>query len=218
MDATAFDRFRAACERAIAALVAHRDAGPSIIGETPLLFQYRRVEPAPALPSWREKIQLRKAVVFETIRCDLPDVWTLLDIVESANPPDRTDDEYSDVTLPARDGWQVSLFYDCRELDYIDRITSPDGIVFSPWDWLDGAPGRQALMNWRGVGDRARLIAFRDEHPARVIDCTDLPGDRPVDEDERDGIVSGHIDLLGGYLDWEASVVRRTPVPAKDAA
>ncbi len=59
-----------------------------------------------------------------------------------------------------------------------------------------------------------RLLAFRDEYPARTIDCTDLQGDRAVDEGEREGIIFGHVDLLGGYLDWDASVVRRTPTEA----
>lgn len=162
--------------------------------------------------------EIEKAVAFEAIRGRLPDVWTLLDIVESANPPDYMDDEYSDVPLPARDGWQVSFFYDVGELDYIDRITSPDGVVCSPWDWPYGAPGGNTLRAWGSVGSRARLMALNKKRPVRTIDCTALGDDLQVTEDERDDILSGHIDLLGGYLDCDASVVRRTPVPAKEAA
>ncbi|MGE8128485.1 hypothetical protein ACQKQD_16040 [Methylobacterium sp. NPDC080182] len=211
------DRIRAAAERAIAAMQAHRDAGPSIMGETPLIT-FHNSPPEPARPSWREKTELDKAVAYEAIRGRLPDVWTLLDIVESANPPDYLEDEYSNVTFGARDGWSVTFFYDCGELDYIDNIITPDNLVIEPWEWPAGAPGRQVLMNWRSVGCQARLMAFRDEYPARTIDCTDLQGDLSVDEDEKDGITFGRIDLIGGYLDWDASVVRRTSVPAKEAA
>ncbi len=170
------DRIRAATERAIAAMKAHRDAGPSITGETPLLFHRVTPEPTPAGPTWREKTELDKAVASEAIRGRLPDVWTLLDIVESANPPGYLDDG-SDVTLQARDSWQVSFFYDVGDLDYIDRITTPEGLVFSPWDWPAGAPGRQVLMNWRGVGDREWLLAHED--PIRTIDCTALQATSP---------------------------------------
>ncbi len=41
-----------------------------------------------------EKTELQKAVAFEAIRGRLPDVWTLLEIVESANPPDYHDDPH----------------------------------------------------------------------------------------------------------------------------
>lgn len=212
------ERIRAAAERAIDALQAHRDAGSPIVGETPVLFQRVTPEPTPAGPTWRDKAELDKAIAFEAIRGRLPDVWTLLDIVESANPPDYLEDEYSTVTFAARDGWAVTIFYDCGELDYIDSIITPDNLAVGPWEWPHGAAGRQVLMNWRNVGDRARLLALRDEYPARTIDCTALQDGHNVDEDEKDGIMFGHIDLIGGYLDWDASVVRRTPVPAKEAA
>lgn len=165
----------------------------------------------------KEQTELEKAVAFEAIRDRLPDVWTLLDISESANPSEYSDND-PDLTLPARDGWSVSFFYDCGELDYIDHITTPDGLSTCPWDWPAGAPGQQDLMNWRSMGDRARLMAMRDRYPERIIDCTTLQGDLVVDEQERDKLVFGRIELLGGYLDWDASVVRRTPVPAKEAA
>lgn len=211
-------RLRAAAERAIAAIRARRDAGPSIMRETPLLFQRVTPEAMPVGPTWRDETQLEKAIAFETIRERLPDVWTLLDIVESANPPDYLDDEYSTVTFRARDGWSVTILYDCGELDYIDSIITPDNLSVGPWEWPDGAPGRQMLMNWRNVGDRNRLLELRSKHSVQTIDCTDLQGDLPLNGDERDDIVSGRIDLLGGYLDWDSSVVRRTPVPAKETA
>lgn len=170
--------------------------------------------------TWREKTELDKAVAYEAIRGRLPDVWTLLDIVESANPPDYHDDPGSpgspawhDITFAARDGWQVTIFYDGGELDYVTEIHAPDGLTIDPWDWPYGAPGCQMLINWRAVGDRARMMALREECSVQTIDCTALQGDRPVNEDERDGILFGRIDLLGGYLDSDPSVVRRTPVP-----
>lgn len=168
---------------------------------------------------WRETTELDKAIAFEAIRGRLPDVWTLLDIVESANPPENTvEDSPSHRTFAAREGWSVTFFYDVGELDYIDNIISPDNLVIEPWEWPYGAPGRNTLMGWGSVGCRARLMALDEERPVRTIDCTALQGDLAVDEDEKDGIMFGHIDLIGGYPEWDASVVRRTPVPAKEAA
>ncbi len=165
-----------------------------------------------------EKTQLQKAVAFEAIRGRIPDAWTLLEIVESANPPDYHDDPHfpgspawCDISFAARDGWQVTIFYDGGELDNIAEIRSPDGLRIDPWAWPDGAPGGNILRNWAGVGDVARLRACVAERPIRTIDCTAFQGAVEVTEEERDDIVVGQAELVGGYLDWDASVIRRTP-------
>lgn len=47
----------------------------------------------------------------------------------------------------------------------------------------------------------------------RTIDCTALGprGEIPVSEDERDSVLAGGIEILGGYLDWDASRILRIP-------
>ena len=50
--------------------------------------------------TWRQKTEAEKAIAFEAIRPRLPDAWTLLEIVESANPPDEHDDPSSRAALP----------------------------------------------------------------------------------------------------------------------
>lgn len=163
---------------------------------------------------WREKTEVEKAIAFEAIRPHMPDVWTLLEIVERTNPPEHINDEGSDLTLGTDDGWQVSYFYDVGELDYIDEIRSPEGIVFSPWDWPIGAPGGSMLRAWGSVGCRARLMAIRERAPVRTIDCTDLgpEAEIAVSEQERDDMWSGDIEILGGFLDEDRSRILRIPV------
>lgn len=163
--------------------------------------------------TWKDKTEAEKAIAFEAIRTRMPDAWTLLAIVESTNPPDCIPNEGSDLTLTTSEGWQVSYFYDIGELDYIDEIRSPDGLVIDPWEWPMGAPGGSTLMAWRGVGHRSWLMAFRETKPIRTIDCTGLGLDEviPVSDEEHGGIDFGGIELIGGYLDWDASVIRRIP-------
>lgn len=86
------------------------------------------------------------------------DCWYLLEIAESANPPDNWDDHiWTEKEFDAKDGWKVSFFYDGDELDYIDHFVTPDGKKIDFWDWPEETPGRQNLINWRGVGDLERL-------------------------------------------------------------
>jgi hypothetical protein len=122
--------------------------------------------------------------------------------------------------MTTEDGWEVSYFYDVGELDYIDRLRSPEGIEFCPWDWPMGAPGGSMLRAWGSVGCRARLMALREAEPIRVIDCTALApeGQITVSDEERDSILCGRIEILGGYLDWDASRILRIPSPADVAA
>ena len=86
-----------------------------------------------------------------------PEVHFLLDLAESVSPPDEMPNEFGDVEFEARDGWKVSIFYDCCELDYIAHFTRPDDTVIDFWDWPYGTPGRGLLIAWRGVGDYDRL-------------------------------------------------------------
>lgn len=89
------------------------------------------------------------------------DVDMLLDIADSTNAPDENGEWYCEQMLDARDGWRVSIFYDCGELDYIDHFIAPDGEVISPWDWPAQACGpddeydetlpSNRMMAWRGV-------------------------------------------------------------------
>ena len=114
--------------------------------------------------------EVEKAVAFEAIRSRIPDAWTLLEIVESAAPPDTHDDPsypgspaWHDIQFAAWDGWQITIFYDGGGLDYIAEMRSPNGLVINPWEWPDGALGGNLLCNWRGVGDLARMKALTEE-------------------------------------------------------
>lgn len=86
--------------------------------------------------------------------------WRLLEIAESANPPETQpgDSEYwcGDAEMQAKDGWKVIFFYDCGELDYIDAFVMPDGTRLEVF--ADGYQSEQwpPVMNWRSVGDLAR--------------------------------------------------------------
>lgn len=164
-----------------------------------------------------EKTELEKAIAFEAIRGRLPDVWILLDIVESTNAPEYQD-AYCNLTMPARDGWSVTFFYDVGELDYIDHIITPDNLVISPWDWPYGAPGGNTLRAWGSVGCRARLMDLHRRSPVQVIDCTQMEGELHPGEETCDGILSGRVELIGGWLDYDAGIVRRTPLPTPQVA
>lgn len=86
----------------------------------------------------------------------------LIEIAHSANPPDdypgSSPNWGGDVTLPARDGWQVCFFYDCGELDYIEHFVTPSGEKLEVWP--DGYDSDQSapIMVWRGTSDTRSLI------------------------------------------------------------
>ncbi|WP_131859698.1 hypothetical protein [Bosea sp. BK604] len=71
----------------------------------------------------------------------------LAEIAASAVPPHEREKRNLDVTLPARDGWQVCIFYDRGEFGYLDHFVSPDGEVIVPWSMLDGDE-RACLRYW----------------------------------------------------------------------
>lgn len=87
--------------------------------------------------------------------------WFLLEIAESANPPESvssdSDEWCSDVVLEARDGWKVVFFYDCETLDYIDSFITPEGKVLEVWKDIPDSEIWPPLLCWRSVGDLARL-------------------------------------------------------------
>ena len=76
-----------------------------------------------------------------------------------ANPTghDDSDDWCGDVELPARDGWKVTFFYDCGELDYIDHFITPSGEKLEVWSDEYQTEHLPAVMCWRSMGDLARL-------------------------------------------------------------
>ena len=98
------------------------------------------------------------------------DVWDLLEIAESTNAPyEQAADSPNwcgDVLFDAKDGWKVSIFYDCGGLDYIESFINPKGIVIDFWEWPGDCHDHEAddfnnakniLINWRGIGDLKRL-------------------------------------------------------------
>jgi hypothetical protein len=98
------------------------------------------------------------------------DVWELMALAESVNPPNDHPDYYTDVEFEAREGWKVSIFYDVGELDYIAHFVTPDGEVLDFWEWPEGRD-RDLLIAWRGVGDLARLRALRDQESVVFADA-----------------------------------------------
>lgn len=82
----------------------------------------------------------------------------LLEIAETANPPEQMPDTFGELTLPARDGWKVAFHYDHNgEIRYISHFITPDGQTIDFWQWNDGIPGRETLMAWCRTGDAAKL-------------------------------------------------------------
>lgn len=72
----------------------------------------------------------------------------LLGLLEGVAIP-ADSDVWGDVIFPCRDGWTVTIFYDCGELDYIDCFTDPSGNKVNFWDWPE-SPDQKRLINWRG--------------------------------------------------------------------
>lgn len=165
-----------------------------------------------------ENPELKRALAYEAIRERIPDIWTLLEIVESANPPKTVDDDsLIEVTMPARDGWSVTFYYDVCDLDYIDKIVSPEGIVIEPMELPMGAAGKNQLWNWREMGDLARLkkAALTTDPPVKLIDLRYWDDEIPINEDDFDDLWCSRACVIGGYVDWDstrnAGLIRKLP-------
>ena len=83
-------------------------------------------------------------------------IWEMLALVESVNPPATDRERFGDRTFTAPGRWQVVIFYDCGELDYIDSFITPEGEEIDFWDWPE-CEQKKILMSWRGTGDLKRL-------------------------------------------------------------
>lgn len=90
----------------------------------------------------------------------------LLQIAESVNAPleqsGPSANRSADVLFTAPNGWIVNIFYDCGELDYIDKFIMPDGHEINFWDWPDNHPWKDILMAWQGCGGLERLMNLTD--------------------------------------------------------
>ncbi|OCW56277.1 hypothetical protein [Hoeflea olei] len=84
----------------------------------------------------------------------------LLDIAKSAPFPHAVPEVqwHSTLTFDARDGWQVSVFYDGDEFDYIAHFITPGGNVIDPWAWPDADQDEHAPFAY---GDKERIIFWR---------------------------------------------------------
>lgn len=95
----------------------------------------------------------------------------LMEIAESAAPPDSqpsdSDDWCGEVTLPAKDGWKVCVFYDCGDLDYIDHFVTPDGVKLKVFGVGYKGGHWPPVMLWRGVSDTNRLKEAMLEYSLR---------------------------------------------------
>jgi len=98
------------------------------------------------------------------------DVWYLLALAEAVNPPDDhpIGGECEDKVFDASGGWKVVIYYDCGDLDYITHFVTPEGEVLDFWDRPESHE-RDVLINWRGVGDRARLLEIHQRACAAFV-------------------------------------------------
>lgn len=93
----------------------------------------------------------------------------LLDIAHSTGAPDTLDPgTFETITFDALNGWKVAIFYDGGELDYIEHFITPTGKLVDFWDWPQNVPGREILINWRGLQDTERLRALLSD-PAALM-------------------------------------------------
>ena len=79
--------------------------------------------------------------------------WDLLEIVEKADIPDFWLFGESSSIVHEVDGWKIKVFYYCEELEYIENITTPNGVVLDFWEWGSENEWRDVLIVWRGNGD-----------------------------------------------------------------
>jgi hypothetical protein len=94
---------------------------------------------------------------------DISDIKVLLEIIESANPPNHMDGANDNIILDAKDKWKVVFFYDNEELDYIDSLISPSGEVIDPWDW-PWSIERNTILGWQKVGSIEERLKFYEEN------------------------------------------------------
>ncbi|MBB3520986.1 MULTISPECIES: hypothetical protein [Rhizobium] len=84
----------------------------------------------------------------------------LLDIAKSTPFPLAVpyEDWHSTLTFDARNGWQIAVFYDGEEFDYIEHFVAPDGSLVNAWDWPDTEQDENAPFV---CGDKERIIFWR---------------------------------------------------------
>lgn len=86
----------------------------------------------------------------------------LIDIANSAPFPLTVPEEqwWQTLTFDARDGWQVAIFYDGAEFDYVDHFIAPDGTVIEPFEWPSTEQDEDAEFVW---GDKERICFWRPD-------------------------------------------------------
>lgn len=84
----------------------------------------------------------------------------LLDVAKSAPLPRSVPEAHwhSTLTFSARDGWQVAVFYDGDEFDYIEHFVAPDGSAVEPWEWPNTEQDEDMPFVY---GDKERIIFWR---------------------------------------------------------
>lgn len=59
------------------------------------------------------------------------------------------------------DGWRVTFFNDCGELDYVDSVTAPDGRAAEYGDWFDsGGTGADPIDLLSITGESNALLTL----------------------------------------------------------
>jgi hypothetical protein len=70
----------------------------------------------------------------------------LLKVIGQANPPDHLDGGvFEEREFVTDEGWQIYIFYDDGDLDYLDYFISPNGAVINVWP-DDPSPLQRALQ------------------------------------------------------------------------
>lgn len=73
----------------------------------------------------------------------------LLSLLDGVDIPDGIEPgEWDTKEFDLANGWKVSIFYDCGDLDYINYFVTPNGKILDFWHWPD-SPDRAMLISWR---------------------------------------------------------------------
>ena len=72
----------------------------------------------------------------------------LISVAESANIPATSYELSPWRTFPAANGWQVMVYYDVDEFDYIEHFITPDGTIIEIWEWPESEE-KKLLTSWR---------------------------------------------------------------------
>lgn len=93
-----------------------------------------------------------------------PDPWKILELAEAASIPLESHSSWNNIVpFYVGLGWLVHIFYDVDEFDYIDSVTTPDGLRLEVWPEDGEQHWQKVLQEWEGPGDLPRVCEFFKE-------------------------------------------------------